>query len=433
MVSLRCIHTIGCSPGFSARRHKKSNPATVFKEKVMHGFYNRVLSVNLTELSFEIQTVPKEIYQIYLGGKGLASYLLYTLNPEGVDPLSPENHLIFATGPVSQSQIHGGSRYGVFTKSPQTGFYSEAYAGGKTPEAIDSTGFDAIVIHGACKTPTILSIDPAGAKFHPAGDIKISEEIEENYWLPADRTGAKAVMDSKDIKAVFFTGNQKREWFSNYQLQNLVKDITGQKGLDTDPAKSNGKLIMGKIFCIPDPSSIKNFAGEISSSLENISANVLHSQCDQNSNCFMKCGNATNNGRQNREELEIEDKARLFLDFEDRLTLFDTMILCRFYKDIYTWDHMGTMIQAMTGFSKSHENLKATSDAISTIVRKFNIREGLNPEDDRLPRGLQREFRQTGHDPTKEELENMLLGYYRLKGWDASGVPVQKKYTTLTL
>ena len=121
---------------------------------------------------------------------------------------------------------------------------------------------------------------------------------------------------------------------------------------------------------------------------------------------------------------QIEEKAKLFIDFEDWLTLFDTLILCRFYRDIYTWERLGEMIHAMTGYSGSRESLKATADAVSTIVRQFNLREGLQPEDDRLPKGLHRELEKTSHVLTQEELEIMLSEYYALKGWNSLGVPV---------
>jgi len=236
---------------------------TAVKETLMHGFYNRILFIDLTRQSFEIQKLPEQIYQTYLGGKGLASYLLYTLNPKGVDPLSPENHLIFATGPVSQSSVWGSSRYGVFTKSPQTGFYSESYSGGKAPEAIDAAGYDAIVIHGVCTTPTILSITPQGVEFHPADDIwgmetyaaedavmerfskntiykkrgavvigPASENlvafgvIENDYWRSAGRTGTGTIMGSKKLKALFFTGDCKREPFSKDTVKTFTKEIS---------------------------------------------------------------------------------------------------------------------------------------------------------------------------------------------------------------
>ena len=80
---------------------------------------------------------------------------------------------------------------------------------------------------------------------------------------------------------------------------------------------------------------------------------------------------------------QIEDKAKMFLDFEDRLTLFDTLILCRFYRDLYVWEGLGEMIHAVTGIDGSKKNLQKIANAVSNIVRQFNLREGLQPEDDR--------------------------------------------------
>ena len=76
----------------------------------MNGRYGRILRIDLSEKKFWTETVEDEIYDQYLGGKGLASYLLYKLNPPGVDPLHPDNCLIFATGPITGSRIWGASR-----------------------------------------------------------------------------------------------------------------------------------------------------------------------------------------------------------------------------------------------------------------------------------------------------------------------------------
>jgi aldehyde:ferredoxin oxidoreductase len=165
-----------------------------------------------------------------------------------VDPLSAENHLIFATGPVCQSALWGSCRYGVFTKSPLTGFYSESYSGGKVPEAIDAAGFDAVVIRGKARKPTALSVHPEGCEFFDAGDLwgadtyhtedeakkrfSMAEAgfrkpgavvigpageklvrfavIENDYWRSAGRTGVGTVMGSKLVKAVVFQGDRRR-------------------------------------------------------------------------------------------------------------------------------------------------------------------------------------------------------------------------------
>jgi len=229
----------------------------------MYGFYGRFLKVDLTDRKYDIVTLPDTVLLKYLGGKGLASYLLYSMNPEGVDPLSPDNCLIFATGPITNSMIWGSSRYGVYTKSPQTGFYSESYAGGKVPEAIDSAGFDAIVFTGKNKRPAVIVIEPEGVEFHDATDIwgmdtyetentvngKFGKGatksgavvigpagenlvrfavIENDYWRSAGRTGVGTVMGSKNLKAIVFKGNKKRPLFNEKQVKTFSKELAAE-------------------------------------------------------------------------------------------------------------------------------------------------------------------------------------------------------------
>jgi aldehyde:ferredoxin oxidoreductase len=120
---------------------------------------------------------------------------------------------------------------------------------------------------------------------------------------------------------------------------------------------------------------------------------------------------------------QIEGKAELLLDFEDRLTIFDTLVLCRFYRDVYPWEELETAIRLVTGLPSSKAELRRVASRIADQTRRFNLREGLLPEDDRLPKRLHREALPSGHSFPEEELETMLADYYRLRGWDERGVP----------
>jgi aldehyde:ferredoxin oxidoreductase len=120
---------------------------------------------------------------------------------------------------------------------------------------------------------------------------------------------------------------------------------------------------------------------------------------------------------------QIEGKAELFVEFEDRLTIFDSLVFCRFYRDLYLWDVLGEIIHALTGLNADKEALRARAASISTLVRRFNLREGLVPEDDWLSKGLFRKLEKTGHEIKAEDLEYMLKDYYRLRGWDENGNP----------
>jgi len=119
----------------------------------------------------------------------------------------------------------------------------------------------------------------------------------------------------------------------------------------------------------------------------------------------------------------IEGKAELFVDFEDRLTIFDTLILCRFYRDFYPWEELEQIIYSVTGSKTNKKVLKSIASGITNLVRNFNIREGLKLEDDQLPKRLYKESLKTGHKIKQEDLEFMRTDYYRLRGWDQTGRP----------
>jgi len=303
----------------------------------MHGFYGRVLKIDLSEEKYSIEAVRDEILEKYLGGKGLSSYLLYELNPPGVDPLDPANCLIFATGPVTGSAIWGSSRYGVFTKSPQTGFYSESYSGGKVPEAIDSTGFDAIVIKGQSAAPAVLEIHPEGVHFHEAHDIwgmdtfeaedTVIERfgrsdagfkragavvigpagenmvcfavIENDYWRSAGRTGVGAVMGSKRLKAVLFQGDRRRSAHDEDTVRAFSKKVAleGKDNPGAKAYKSMGTTMMVKIVNEAGAFPTRYWSEGTCEHWEKIGADALHERCRVKPHaclkCFMACGRMT--------------------------------------------------------------------------------------------------------------------------------------------
>jgi len=137
----------------------------------MNGFYNKVLHVNLSQKSFEEEHIDDEVFREFLGGKGLATYLLLNNTKAGIDPLSEDNVIIFPTGPATDTKVWGSSRHAVFTKSPLTGIYGEAYAGGKVAEPLSMTGYDAILIKGISSEPVYLEISQKKVIFHDASHI----------------------------------------------------------------------------------------------------------------------------------------------------------------------------------------------------------------------------------------------------------------------
>lgn len=114
----------------------------------------------------------------------------------------------------------------------------------------------------------------------------------------------------------------------------------------------------------------------------------------------------------------IEGKAELLLDFEDRHTIFDTLILCRFYRDLIGWDDLSRIIRGLTGLEMDKTGLQAISARIADNVRKYNLREGMEPADDTLPPYLlDKPLEPSGETLSRAELEQMVNEYYARRGW----------------
>ncbi len=583
----------------------------------MFGFYGRILKIDLGSRKQRIEPVEDAILEKYLGGKGLGSYLLADLNPEGADPMGPDNHLIFATGPVAGGPVWGSCRYGVYTKSPLTHLYAESYSGGKTPEAVDAAGFDAIVLGGISDSPTILSITPDGVQFHNADDIWGMETyaaedainarfgksdpgfrkkgavvigpagenlvrfavIENDYWRSAGRTGVGTVMGAKKVKGILFQGDCSRKLFdepkASADYKTLAKESRDNPGVKA--YKRMGTPMMVKIMNNAGAFPTQYWSKGICDHWEKISADALHEQCDVKPKaclkCFMACGRMTTikNGRHKGLKIEgpeyetlyafgglcmidsieeiaflndicdrlgmdtitagnlcafameaskrgkikdtieygdadavadllhriaakqgigkilaegirtaarewsleeiavhvkgmeppgydprvlkgmglgyatsdrgachlratfykpelsgmiapdqIEGKAELFIDFEDRLVLFDTLVLCRFYRDLYPWEVLGDLIHKTTGLKGDKASLKKIAADVLTLIREFNLREGMTIEDETLSKGLFRKMEKTGLTITESEMEAMLKDYFKIRNWDQS-------------
>lgn len=121
---------------------------------------------------------------------------------------------------------------------------------------------------------------------------------------------------------------------------------------------------------------------------------------------------------------QIRGKAKIFVEDEDRMTLFDTLILCRFFKDLIDWDDLELLVRSITGMDLDKRGLRQIAANVSNAARWFNIREGITRADDRLPK---RFFQETLGKNKKifreKDLNRMLDEYYESRGWDNQGNP----------
>ena len=121
-----------------------------------------------------------------------------------------------------------------------------------------------------------------------------------------------------------------------------------------------------------------------------------------------------------------QGKAELFIDWENRLTIFNTGTLCQFFRDLLDWSIIERLVNAITGLGYDKDELCKIANQIVTNARLFNAREGATKQEDTLPPRFFKESVNDGQDSiTVEELQFMVDEYYQLRGWDDAGYLVR--------
>ncbi len=199
----------------------------------------KVLRINLSDGSIKTEALNMDWARNYVGERGLATkYLWEGMNP-GEDALSPENMLIFATGPLTGTIASTSGRYAVVTKGPLTGAIACSNSGGKFGAELKFAGYDLLILTGKSEVPVYLLIEDDEIKILPADDIwgttvwHTEEWIKSHHQNPqikvasigvsgenlvryacvvndlhraAGRSGVGAVMGSKNLKAIAVRG-----------------------------------------------------------------------------------------------------------------------------------------------------------------------------------------------------------------------------------
>jgi aldehyde:ferredoxin oxidoreductase len=202
--------------------------------------YGRILDVDLTQREVLKKDVDCNLARKYLGGVGFSLKILYDEVGPDVDPLSPENIVIFANGPLTGTRAPCGGRTEITTKHPLTGNIGVGNTGGTWGAALKHAGFDMVIIRGRTNTPVYLLINDDhieirdashlwGKETRPASDI-IRQELSpqasvltigpagenlvkyacpvNDYYHVAGRCGAGGVMGAKNLKAIAVMGSR---------------------------------------------------------------------------------------------------------------------------------------------------------------------------------------------------------------------------------
>src|SRR4051812_27446942 len=148
----------------------------------MFGYHGRYLRIDLTRGTSSAVPLADDVLRRFLGGVGLATYLLHREAPRGVDPLAPEAPLIFSLSPLVGTPLTTSAKFAVAAKSPLTYRLNDALSSSHFAIAAKKSGFDALVLVGACAAPSLLVIEDGRFRLESAADL---------WGLPADETGVR--------------------------------------------------------------------------------------------------------------------------------------------------------------------------------------------------------------------------------------------------
>ena len=201
----------------------------------------KILRVNLTAGTVKSEPLNMDWARAYLGSRGLATkYLVEEIDPK-VDPLSPDNKIIWATGPLTGTMASTGGRYTVVTKGPLTGAIACSNSGGYWGAELKMAGWDMVIFEGKSAKPVYLFIQDDVAELRDAAHLwgktvwETEETLKKQLQDPlvrvssiggagenqvlyaavvndlhraAGRSGVGAVMGSKNLKAIAVRGTK---------------------------------------------------------------------------------------------------------------------------------------------------------------------------------------------------------------------------------
>lgn len=245
----------------------------------MYGYMGKILRVDLTNGTWKKEDLDLDVGKKYLGSRGLGVKIMMDEVPANVDPLSPENKLIIASGGLTGAPVPTSGRYMAITKSPLTGTIAIANSGGYWGPNFKFTGHDLIIFEGKADKPVylyindddveirdaehlwgktltettdilkeefegckVLAIGPAGERLSPISAIM--NDVDR----AAGRGGVGAVMGSKNLKAIAVRGSKKVPLFDEAKTQEVSQAKI--KILREDPVAGGGLPAYGSAVLV---------------------------------------------------------------------------------------------------------------------------------------------------------------------------------------
>jgi aldehyde:ferredoxin oxidoreductase len=290
------------------------------------GWAGNILRVDLTEGKVTSEPLPESWQTQFLGGSGINDWILWNEVPPEVEPLSPENRLIFGVGPLAGTLIPMGSRTHVTTRSPLTGIFGDSNGGGFWSTMLKYAGYDHLIIQGKADKPVYLWItddqvsirdaahlwgqdtyqtvgtlkeelgeEVAVAAIGPAGENQVLfANIMFDRYRAAAKTGAGCVMGSKNLKAIAVQGTNSVTMARPQEVRPLAEEL--RRRLDINQSRGiasfakYGTTFLTTLYNELGCNSVNNYQDTVFQGVEDIHPDKFVDEFVQhNISCSVNC------------------------------------------------------------------------------------------------------------------------------------------------
>lgn len=404
----------------------------------MHGWTGKTVTIDLSENKITKTGSDTSSLHAFIGGRGLGVKLYHDAIDPNIDPLSPENIIIFATGPLTGTAAPMSGRHVMVSKSPLTGTIFDSSSGGFFGKELKFAGIDALIIKGAAEQPVYISIQNDDIGIHPANglwgenvrsctDKLLSKgrvacigragerlvpiaSVMNDYFHACGRGGLGAVMGSKKLKAIVVKGDKKpaiadEEGFKKAcrEALHLIKEgPAASKGLSTY-GTSSALNLMNYTKILP----VKNFRQGGFDRADRVSGEFIKENYDIKShacyNCIIGCKHVIKSGM--FEGHEVPEYETLWAYGPDSNNAdMDTIIKINRLCNDYGID----TISSGSTLAAYAEIMGEDIDGLLALVKKIGENEGIGKE---LGRGSKALAKSRGKDVAMQSKGLELPGY----------------------
>jgi len=419
-----------------------------------------ILEVDLEKRECRERSLPGEFLHAWLGGRGLGVRLLYQ-RARKVDPLHPENPLIFATGPLTGTPVPTAGRFSLVTRSPLTGTVFDGNSGGRWGVELKRSGLDALVVTGRSAEPVFLLVEDGRARLldaaklwgkgtvaaqeilsreYPGAGIAAIGPAGENLCLFAaimndgsralGRGGVGAVMGAKNLKAIVVRGKRKVPVNEAGKLAYVVSE--SRRWIKANPVTSVGLPRFGTSVLVNLMNELgvfpaRNFRSSRFEGAENISGESLEERFLRRRRacwgCPIGCGRVTEAGGLRGEGPEYESVwalgAQCGVDDLERIVLANYLCNDLGLDTISTGSTIGCCMELSERGRVEKGPRFGDADALLGLIEDIAYRRRLGGE---LAEGSRRFAASRGEEALAMQVKGLELPAYDPRGLQGQGL-----------